>query len=210
MNALSFTDVVAAPQKSLTLDVFPNVQLTTNYDAIIEGWLRALKLRDAKSEQHARRVADLTVQFGRSIGLREQDLVYLKQGALLHDIGKLIVPYSVLLKPERLSYNEEQIMRSHPVYAYEMLSPISFPRMVVDIALYHHEKWNGEGYPFGLAGEDIPYAARMVAIADVWDALTTERNYRTAWSKGEAIAYFHEKSGVHFDADLVDLFLRTV
>ncbi|MDW8327628.1 MAG: GAF domain-containing protein [Anaerolineales bacterium] len=182
--------------------------LARAYDATLEGWARALELRDSITEGHTRRVTEMALELAHAMGMNGEELVYLRRGALLHDIGKMGVPDSILLKPGELTHEERSIMCRHPTYAYEMLSPIEFLRPALDIPYCHHEKWDGTGYPRGLKGEEIPLAARIFAVADVWDALTSDRPYRPAWPKEQALAYIREQAGKHFDPQVVEIFLR--
>ncbi|MBN1538384.1 MAG: GAF domain-containing protein [Anaerolineales bacterium] len=183
-----------------------NTQLTLAYDATIQGLSRALDLRDKETEGHTQRVADMTLRLARAFGMMDNELVHVRRGALLHDMGKMGIPDSILLKPGPLTEEEWEIMRLHPVYAYEMFSPIEYLRPALDIPYYHHEKWDGTGYPEGLKGDEIPLAARLFAVVDVWDALTSERPYRPAWSNEKALDYIREQSGKHFDPRAVDMF----
>lgn len=185
-----------------------NVELAMAYDTTLAGWSRALDLRDEETEGHSERVTDLSVQLAREMGVSDDELVHLRRGALLHDIGKMGVPDSVLLKPGPLTAAEWETMRQHPKYAYEMLSPITFLRHALDIPYCHHEKWDGSGYPRGLIGEQIPLAARIFAVADVWDALSSDRPYRTAWQESKITQYLREESGKHFDPQVVEAFLQ--
>ncbi len=185
-----------------------NRQLLQAYDATIEGWTRAIDLRDKETEGHTQRVVELVLRMCRRAGMSEDELVHVRRGALLHDIGKLGIPDAILLKPGPLTDEEWIIMRRHPLYAHEMLSPIEYLRPALDIPYCHHEKWDGTGYPRGLKGEQIPLAARIFAVVDVWDALTSDRPYRAAWSKDRALAYLMEQKGRHFDPKAVDLFLQ--
>jgi len=180
------------------------------YDATIEGWSYALDLRDRETEGHTQRVTELTLRLARALGLKGEVLVHLRRGALLHDIGKMGVPDSILHKAGPLSEEEWVLMRQHPVFAYEMLSRIEYLRPALDIPYCHHEKWDGSGYPRGLKGEEIPLAARIFAVVDVWDALTSDRPYRPAWTREQAIAYLREQAGKHFDPHIVEVFLREV
>ncbi|MBI5723753.1 MAG: PAS domain-containing protein [Planctomycetes bacterium] len=185
-----------------------NIDLVLAYDYTIEGWSRALELRDAETEGHAARVTDMTVQLGRMMGLREDELAHVRRGALLHDIGKMGVPDSILLKPGPLNDEEWVVMKKHPGHAYEMLSTVSYLKQAMDIPYCHHEKWDGTGYPRGLKGEYIPMAARIFAIIDVWDALSSARPYRAAWPDEKVLAYIQSNTGTHFDPEVAQTFLR--
>lgn len=185
-----------------------NLDLSLAYDATIAGWSRALDLREHETERHSDRVTDMTMQLARAASIIDEDMIHLRRGALLHDIGKMGIPDSVLLKPGRLSLEERLVMRQHPVFAYEMLSTISYLRPALDIPYAHHEKWDGTGYPRRLTGDEIPLAARLFAIVDVYDALTNDRPYRSAWPKKRALDYIRSQSGKHFDPQVVELFLK--
>ncbi len=185
-----------------------NAELTGAYDATIEGWSRALDMRDKETEGHCRRVTDLTLALAQAMGLPSADLVQVRRGALLHDIGKMGIPDAILLKPGPLDDVEWEIMRRHPVYAYEMLFPIEFLRPALAIPYCHHEKWDGTGYPDGLRGEAIPLAARLFAIVDVWDALRSDRPYRPGWPPDKVRAHIKAGAGTHFDPHVVEAFLR--
>jgi len=187
-----------------------NVELALAYDTTLEGWARALDLRDEETEGHTRRVTELTERLANELGISGEELVHIRRGALLHDIGKMGIPDSILLKPGSLTEDEQEIMRRHPVYAYEMLSPIEYLRPALDIPYCHHEKWDGTGYPRGLKGERIPLSARIFAVVDVWDALLSDRPYRAAWSREKTEKYILEQSGKHFDPRVVDAFLRFI
>jgi PAS domain S-box-containing protein len=184
-----------------------NVELALAYDTTIEGWARALELRDMETEGHSQRVTELTLELARQQGMRDEELVHIRHGALLHDIGKMGVPDSILHKPGPLTDEEWAIMHQHPVYAYKLLNPIAYLRPAVDIPYCHHEKWDGSGYPRGLKGEQIPLSARVFAVVDVWDALCSDRPYRPAWSQEKALAYIKDESGRHFDPHVVEAFL---
>lgn len=185
-----------------------NSELIQAYDSTLEGWARALELRDFETEGHSTRVTKQALRLALKMGMGEADLVHLRRGALLHDIGKMGVPDSILHKHGPLNDSEWEIMRQHPRYAYEMLAPISYLRPALDIPYCHHEKWDGTGYPRGLKREEIPLAARVFAIVDVYDALLSDRPYRRAWSEEEAQAYLLEQKGQHFDPAVVDAFLN--
>jgi putative two-component system response regulator len=183
-------------------------KLLSAYDATIEGWSRAMDLRDKETEGHTLRVTDLSEKLAQMMGISGVDLVYMRRGALLHDIGKLGVPDGILLKADSLTEEEWEIMRKHPQYAYEMIQPIEYLRPALDIPYCHHEKWDGSGYPRGLKGEEIPIVARIFAVVDVWDALTSDRPYRPAWDEDKALEYIMEQAGKHFDPVIVEKFIR--
>ena len=185
-------------------------KLLNAYEATIEGWSRAMDLRDRETEGHSQRVAELTVQMAMAMGMDPQELIHVRRGALLHDMGKLGVHDSVLHKPDKLNDEEWILMRQHPQLAYNMLQPIEYLRPTLDIPYCHHEKWDGSGYPRGLKGEAIPLAARLFAVVDVWDALTSDRPYRSAWTSENALAYIKEQSGKHFDPQIIDLFFKVI
>lgn len=187
-----------------------NTELSLAYDATIEGWSRALDLRDKETEGHSQRVAEMTIQLARATGaFNELDLIQIRRGALLHDIGKMGIPDQILLKTGQLSEQEWAIMRQHPTYAYELLSPIAYLRPALDIPYSHHEKWDGTGYPRGLKGEQIPMAARIFAVVDVWDALRSDRPYRSAWPAAQVREHIHLLAGSHFDPHIAAIFLET-
>lgn len=185
-----------------------NTDLADAYETTIEGWSRALDLRDKETEGHTLRVTETTMRLAHAAGMSDDELVHIKYGTLLHDIGKLGVPDHILFKPDKLTEEEWVVMRKHPTYAYELLSPIEYLRLALDIPYCHHEKWDGTGYPRGLKGEQIPLSARLFAVVDVWDALTNERPYREAWSQERAAQHILEQAGKHFDSKAVELFLQ--
>lgn len=180
------------------------------YDRTIEGWIRALDLRDRETEGHTQRVTEVALKVSRALGLPESELVHVRRGALLHDIGKIAIPDEITKKTGPLSEKEWGEMRKHPVYAYEMLKSISYLKPAIDIPYCHHERWDGSGYPRGLKREEIPLTARMFAIVDVWDALITDRPYRKASSQEDVIAYLRKEAGKLFDPHLVELFLEVL
>jgi len=180
------------------------------YDKTIEGWSRALDLRDKETEGHTQRVTELTLRLAQAAGLSDESLVHIRRGSLLHDVGKLGIPDSILLKPEPLSVAEWEVMKMHPVYAYEWLSVIEYLLPALDIPYCHHEKWDGSGYPRGLKGEEIPLAARLFMLADVWDALTSDRPYRKAINSEDALQHIRDGAGRHFEPRAVELFFKVV
>ncbi len=184
-----------------------NLELSMAYDATIEGWSRALDMRDSVTEGHTKRVTEMALSLARVMGMSESDLVHMRRGILLHDMGKMAIPDNILLKEEALTSEEWKVMHMHPQYAFEMLAPISYLRPALDIPGSHHEKWDGTGYPRGLKGEQIPLAARIFAVVDVFDALTSDRPYRKAWPKDKAIKYILEERGKSFDPRVVDVFM---
>lgn len=207
-----------AAQAALTID---NAKLVNNlersnqdlklaYDSTIEGWSRALDLRDHETEGHTQRVTELTLRLARTLGVNEQELIHLKRGALLHDIGKMGIPDSILLKPGKLEEREWKIMRRHPQLAYEFLAPIPYLNRSLDIPYCHHERWDGAGYPRGLKGEEIPFAARIFAVVDTWDALRSNRPYRSGWMEIQVRAYLQDQAGKAFDPRVVQAFLQMI
>ncbi len=203
-------------QAAITLDnvtMFDNLQranleLTLSYDITLEGWGRTLEMRDEDTKGHTERVADRAVRLARLMGLEDHELVNVRRGALLHDIGKLSIPDSILLKPDALTREETEIMMLHPVHAYNLLSGIPFLRSAIDIPYCHHEKWDGGGYPLRLKGEHIPYKARIFSVVDVADALISARPYRPAWPEGKVYEYIEAQKGIHFDPAVVDAFME--
>jgi len=187
-----------------------NTELQQAYDATIQGWARAIELRDAGTSRHSQQVIALTMNLARKMGITKDSLIHIRRGAMLHDIGKVAIPDGILLKEGELSDDEWELMKKHPQYAYDMLSSIQYLRQALDIPYCHHEWWDGSGYPRGLAGEEIPLAARIFSVVDVWDALQSDRPYRDAWTKDEAVQYLKEQSGKQFDPQIVKAFLNLV
>ena len=185
-----------------------NFELSLAYNATIDAWSRTLDLRDRDTEGHTRRVTDITLKFASIVGMKETELIHVRRGATLHDIGKVAIPDEILFKPGPLDQNEWETMRRHPKYAVDLLSPIKYLEHAMEIPHWHHEKWDGTGYPDKLGGEEIPFSARLFALADVYDALTSDRPYRKAWSKKDTIQYIEHQSGKHFDPRLVPEFLN--
>lgn len=185
-----------------------NQNLKLAYDATIVGWSRALDLRDKETQGHTQRVTQATVQLARAYGLDEEAITNIRRGALLHDMGKMGVPDVILHKPDKLTDEEWLQMRRHPQYAYDMLWEIDYLAPALDIPFCHHEKWDGTGYPRGLKGEEIPLAARLFSVIDVWDALYFDRPYRKGWGMEPTLSYIREQSGKHFDPKVVEVFLQ--
>ena len=184
------------------------LELREAYDHTIEGWVRALDLRDRETETHTLRVTEMTVRLAREMGMNESEIVHIRRGALLHDIGKMGIPDSILNKLDALTPQDWDIMKKHPMYAYEMLSPIAYLLPALDIPYCHHEKWDGTGYPRQLAGEEIPLSARIFAVVDVWDALRSNRPYRGGWPENDVLEHIRNLSGTHFDPKVVDIFFK--
>ncbi len=185
-----------------------HMELALAYETTIEGWAGALELRDRETAHHTLRVADLTVELSRAAGLGDGELVHIRRGALLHDIGKMAIPDSILLKEGKLTDEEVAVMQKHPTYAYELLWPIAYLRPALDIPYCHHERWDGKGYPRGLKGEGIPMAARLFTVVDVWDALRSPRPYHASWSIERAREELRGLAGTHLEPAAVDLFLN--
>jgi PAS domain S-box-containing protein/putative nucleotidyltransferase with HDIG domain len=209
LNSLAGQTAIAIDNATL----FENLQrstseLTLAYDATIEGWSRALDLRDKETEGHSLRVTEMTLKLARAFNLSEVELVQVRWGALLHDIGKMGVPDGILLKPGPLTDEEWVLMRKHPQLAYKMLAPIRYLRLALDVPYCHHEKWDGTGYPRGLKGEQIPLTARIFSVVDVWDALSSDRPYRAAWAEDKVRANILASAGTYFDPQVVDVFLQ--
>ena len=184
-----------------------NQELREAYEATLRGWALALELRDKETEGHTQRVTVLTEILARKLGIDEDEMEHIKRGALLHDIGKMAIPDGILLKPGKLTLTERKFMELHPLFAKDMLDPIDFLHPAMDIPYCHHEKWDGSGYPRNLRGREIPFAARIFAVVDVWDALTSERPYRAPMDPDEVRRIIREESGKHFDPQVVDAFL---
>jgi len=211
MNTLAGQAAIAIDSAVMFQDLQrTNVELTQAYDKTIEGWAHALHLRDKETEAHTRRVTELTLILARQIGLSEDELLQIRRGAILHDIGKVAIPDNILLKPGPLTELEWKLMRQHPSIAVEMLQPIAYLAPALAIPHSHHEKWDGSGYPAGLAGEQIPIPARIFAIVDVYDALTSNRPYRQAWPQAQVLEYLHLQAGRHFDPAILPHFMEIV
>lgn len=184
-----------------------NMELATRYNAMVEGLSRALELRDLETEGHTRRVSTLTMHLVKHMQIPPEQWDAIRVGALLHDIGKIGIPDAILLKPGSLTEQEKKIMQQHVLYGYKILASIINARPALDITLYHHERWDGKGYPYGLNGEQIPLVARLFAIVDVYDALISDRPYRPAWSRSKVLDYIKAEAGGQFDPKLVKMFM---
>jgi HD-GYP domain-containing protein (c-di-GMP phosphodiesterase class II) len=187
-----------------------NTDIRNAYETTLEGWSHALEIRDRETEGHTQRVTDIVNRIATLMGFNEEQLIHIHRGALLHDIGKLGIADELLHKPGPLTEQEMKIMRTHPQIAYNLLYPIEYLRSALPIPHYHHEKWDGTGYPNGLKGNDIPLEARIFAIIDVYDALSHDRPYRKAWEKEKVLEYIKSESGKHFDPAVVEIFIKEV
>jgi len=187
-----------------------NLELSMAYDATIEGWSSALDLRDRETEGHTRRVTEMSLKLAQSLNLSNAELVHVRRGGLLHDIGKMGIPEGVLLKAGPLTPSEWTIVRKHPRMAYELLCEIDFLKPAIDIPYCHHEKWDGSGYPRLLEGEMIPLNARIFSVVDVFQALREQRSYGRVWTTEEALDYLSEQAGIHFDPHVVEVFVAMI
>ena len=184
------------------------IELSLTYEATIEAFVRALEMRDREPVGHTHQVTEITARLARAVGVDKEAIPHLRRGALLHDIGKLGVPESIVQKSGQLTDQEWNVMRLHPQIAYDLLSPIVYLHPALEIPYCHHEKWDGSGYPQGLKGDQIPLSARIFAVVDVWDALISDRPFRKAWSEYQANHYLEEHSGSYFDPEIVGIFLN--
>ncbi len=185
-------------------------ELLDAYNATLKGWAKAIEIRDKNTQNHTDRVVVLMEKLSHAMGVPEKDLVHMRRGALLHDIGKIGVPDAILSKPGKLTDEERKIIEQHPVRAKEMIETVEFLYPAIEIPCCHHERWNGSGYPNGFKGEEIPLAARIFAVIDVWDALVNDRPYRKAWTPENAIKYIEENSGTLFDPVVVKAFSENI
>jgi putative nucleotidyltransferase with HDIG domain len=185
-------------------------ELRKNYDLTLGAWAKVLEYRDKETEGHSRRLVDLSTRLAQALGLSAEQIGHLRRGALLHDIGKMAIPDEILLKPGALNDAERKLLQQHPVYAKQMLAQVTFLQPCVEVAYSHHERWDGLGYPEGLKGEEIPFLARIFAVVDQWDALTSDRPYRKAWTREAVIAYIRENAGKIYDPQIVNVFLTII
>jgi putative nucleotidyltransferase with HDIG domain len=207
VGLISVTLLIISIQNRNQIEQDRQSEMRKTYDNTLEGWSRALEIRDKETEGHSKRVTELTLRLGRACGLQGEELEYLYRGALLHDIGKMAIPDAILSKKTSLDDEEWSVMRTHPKIAFDMLSAIAFLQPALVVPAYHHEWWNGGGYPKGLSGEEIPYPARIFSVVDVWDALLSTRPYRKAWTKEQALQYLKDQSGKQFDPAIVTRFI---
>ena len=209
MEALALQAAIAIDNASLFNDLYrANIELSMAYETTIEGWSNALDLRDKETEGHSQRVTGMTVRIARAMGLPDVEIVHIRRGALLHDIGKMGVPDAILLKPGPLDPAEMEIMKKHPVYAYGLLHNIDYLRPALDIPYCHHEKWDGSGYPRGLKGAEIPLSARIFTLVDIWDALHSDRPYRKAWDDERIRVHLRSLSEKDLDPKVVEVFFK--
>ena len=185
-------------------------ELLLAYDTTLSGWAKALELRDHETENHSRRVTEVTIALAKKLGVVEEELEHIRRGAILHDIGKMGVPDSILQKPGLLTLEERRVIEEHPTNAYKLLCDIPFLQKALEIPYCHHERWDGKGYPRGLKGEEIPLSARIFALVDVWDAVLSDRPYKKAWPEEKALAYIQENAEKHFDPMVVEKFFELV
>ena len=209
MESLSLQAAIAIDNATLFRDIQrSHSELVLAYDTTLEGWARALEFRDRETKGHTDRVVDMTLKIAAAMGMREEELVHVRRGALLHDIGKMSIPDTVLFSEGLLTGEEREIMERHPRYAFDMLSSIRYLQPALDIPYCHHEKWDGSGYPRALKGEQIPLAARIFAVVDVWDALIHERRYHPPMSRDKMCEKIKSLAGTHFDSRVVEVFFK--
>jgi response regulator RpfG family c-di-GMP phosphodiesterase len=187
-----------------------NIEMASAYETTVEAWAQTLEIRDTTSVGHSRRVMEMSVKIASAMGMSGDAVSHLRRGVMMHDIGMLGIPESILLKPDQLTASEWELVRQHPRIAYDLLSQISNWRQALDIPYFHHEKWDGSGYPQGLKKDVIPLGARICAVADVYDTLQMERSYRSAWNKDQAEKYIHAGAGSHFDPEVVRIFFALI
>lgn len=185
-------------------------ELLATYELTLEAWAKVMELRDSETEGHSRRLVELSTRLARALGVGKEEITHLRRGALLHDIGKLAVPDTILLKPAALDENDRRIIQKHPGLAKDLLAGIPFLQPSISVVYSHHERWDGKGYPQGLRGEDIPLLARIFAVVDSWDALGSDRIYRPAWPREKIMNYLKENAGSIFDPHIVNVFLKII
>jgi response regulator RpfG family c-di-GMP phosphodiesterase len=187
-----------------------NIEIASAYDTTIKAWAQTLEIRDVTYAGHASRVMDLSVKIASAMGLSGDAISHLRHGVLLHDIGMLGIPESILLNPGSLNEEQWKMVRKHPRIAYDLLSQIPNWRQALDIPYSHHEKWDGTGYPQGLKNDVIPLGARICALADVYDTLQMERPFRSAWDKTLAKNFIRDGAGSQFDPEVVRMFFSLI
>ena len=197
-------------EKNLLRARSSEAELSRTYDLTLEAWAQVLEYRDRETAGHSSRLVELGTRLAEAIKCSEEEIKHLQRGALLHDIGKLAIPDSVLLKPAKLDDEELEIIKKHPAYGKEMLSGVPFLEASIPVVYCHHEHWNGKGYPQGLEGEQIPLLARIFSIVDCWDALNSDRPYRLAWPRDEIISYIKNNAGIIYDPNIVEKFLQII
>ena len=202
--------IIGNMEKDLEQVKKSDAEIRETYELTLEAWAKLLEFHDKETEDHSRRVVELSIQLARALGCTEEEIAHLRYGALLHDIGKMALPDQILSKPGRLDEGEMEIVKQHPGYARKFLSDIPFLRSAIEVAYSHHERWDGQGYPEGMKGEEIPLLARIFTVVDQWDALRAERVYRSAWSREKTIAYFMENKGKIYDPGITDVFLKII
>jgi HD-GYP domain-containing protein (c-di-GMP phosphodiesterase class II) len=202
--------VVGNMEKNLERVKESEAELRANYDLTLGAWAKVLEYRDKETEGHSRRLVELSTRLAQALGLSTDEVTYLRRGALLHHIGKLAIPDEILLKPGALNDSERKMLEKHPVYAKQMLSQVSFLQPSIGVAYSHHERWDGLGYPEGLKGEEIPLPARIFTVVDQWDALTSDRPYRKAWTREKVITYLQDNAGKIYDPQIVNIFLSII
>jgi len=202
--------IVGNLEKNLDHIKKSDMELRDTYELTLEAWAKILEIHNKETEGHSRRVVELSIRLAQALGCTEEQIVNLRRGALVHDIGKLALPDEILLKPGRLDENEIKIIQKHPGYAKEVLKDIPFLHPAVDVAFSHHERWDGKGYPEGKKGDEIPFLARIFTVVDQWDALRADRVYRPAWSREKSISYLKENVGMIYDPKVVDAFLQII
>ncbi len=210
ITAVILSLVIKTIEKSIETIALSEKLIKESYELTLEGWAKALELSHREPEGHSKRVVTLVTEFADNLGLDKEAKESLRQGALLHDIGKMGVPDSILLKPGPLNEKELEVSKEHTLFAKKILKEITDFESIMDIPVYHHEQWDGQGYPEGLKAENIPYLARIFAVIDNWDSLNRDQAYRAAWKKEKTISYLAEQSGKKFDKKIVDAFLNFV
>ena len=211
LTAIASSAAIAIENAGLYKDLRKSkIDLEVAYDTTLEGWALALELRDQVTEGHTRRVTELTVRLAKAMGIQGEALNHIRRGSLLHDIGKMGIPDQILLKPGSLTTEEYETMKRHPIFAYDMLSKINFLKPCLDIPYCHHERWDGSGYPRGLKEVQIPLAARIFSVVDVWDALHSNRPYRQEWPVERITDYLARQAGTQFDSMVVQTFIRLI